>query len=164
MVGTWCLVPHTWSLMLAACNLLWDTWCLMLDAWMFDARCLMPRPGLGPGPLPGRSGQDAGVGACMLRGAWDSLTGKWKGFWVSWSLVCFWFLGFLVSWFLGFKNLLCFQKIFVTYYPISITCFLIDIDSVSKMFKNLLDGSSSFFGACLFHIFQSFGFTKHWDS
>ena len=34
----------------------------------------------------------------------------------------------------------------------SISCFLIDIDSVSKVFKNLLNGSSGIFGARLFEV------------
>ena len=59
---------------------------------------------------------------------------------------CFGFLvlGFLVScflvyWFIGFKV----SKI----YQISISCFLIDIDHISKLFKILLNGSAGFFGA-----------------
>ena len=68
---------------------------------------------------------------------------------VSWFL-SFWFLGF---WFLGFlvsANLLCVQKICVTYYQIFISCFLIDIDLISKISKILLDGSVGFVGARLF--------------
>ena len=56
----------------------------------------------------------------------------------------FWLLGFLVSRCLGFKV----SKI----YQIPISCFLEDIDLVSKIFKTLLDRSSGFFGACLFDL------------
>ena len=73
----------------------------------------------------------------------------------SW-LLGFKFLGFLVSWFLGFNSpgllvstSLGFEvaKIYQTF----ISCFQEDIDLVSKIFKILLDGSSGFVGAHLFH-------------
>ena len=44
--------------------------------------------------------------------------------------------GFKVAWFLGFDVLM------FPYYQNSISCFLEDIDPVSKIFKNLLDGYS----------------------
>ena len=74
----------------------------------------------------------------MLRGGEDSLT--WKD-----------------SWFLGFKDskfLQCFWKILVPCYQISISCFLIDIDLISKISKNFSNESSSFFGARLFQNWQ----------
>ena len=99
----------------------------------------------------------------MLRGAGDSLTWKYKrflGFLVSWSLT-FGFLvswcvvvGFLVSWFRGF---LVSKK-----YQLYMSCFLEDIDLVSKIFKICSDGSSSLFGARLFENCQTFGFEKFW--
>ena len=71
------------------------------------------------------------------------------GFWVSWFLgfkvsrfLGVWFPGFLVSKFQSFKV----PKI----YQMSISCFLEDIDPVSKVPKNLLNGSSGMFGARLF--------------
>ena len=49
----------------------------------------------------------------------------------------------MVSWFLCFFV----SKI----YPMSISCFMKDIDPISKIFKDhLLNGSSGFFGAHLF--------------
>ena len=57
---------------------------------------------------------------------------------------------FVVPWFLGF----CFPGFLVSkIYPISISCVLEDIDPISE---NLLDGSSGFFGACLFQYFHFF--------
>ena len=38
-----------------------------------------------------------------------------------------------VCWFIGLKNILCFQKICVTYYQIPISCFLKDIDPISMI-------------------------------
>ena len=57
-----------------------------------------------------------------------------------------------ISWFLscscpGFKI-----------YQIAISCFLEDIDLISKLFKISLDGSSGFSGARLFKTCQTFGF------
>ena len=63
-----------------------------------------------------------------------------------------------VVWFVGFKNVLCFQTIVVTYYQMSISCFLVDIGPVSMIFKNCLRGSSPFFGARLFDICHFCGF------
>ena len=70
---------------------------------------------------------------------------------VSWFLSCLvstWidFLFFVVSWFLGFKV----SKI----YQITISCFLEATDPISKVFKNLWDGSSGLFGPRLFHHVQ----------
>ena len=86
----------------------------------------------------------------MLRGAGDSLTWKQKGFLASWFLG-FWFLvhwdlasGRLVYWFLGFKNLLCSRRIFVTYYQTFISCLQINIGPISNISKVLLDGPSRF--------------------
>ena len=81
------------------------------------------------------------MGVGILRVAGDSLTSKKVGSW---------FLGFEISKFQGFKHLFCFQKIFVSYYQMSISCFLVDIDLISKILKILLDGSPSFVGARLF--------------
>ena len=108
----------------------------------------------------------------MLRGGGIPLTEKdsrFVGVLVSWFLVCFcllvsWFLTFfvLVSKFLGFRcfcffasKLLSskvskFQKTLVLYYHMSMSCFLEDTGPISKVFKNLLDGSSGFPGARLF--------------
>ena len=55
-------------------------------------------------------------------------------------------LGFWVSKFLGFKV----PKI----HQIAISCFLEDMDLLSNIPKNILDGSTVFFGACLFHKFR----------
>ena len=57
---------------------------------------------------------------------------------------------FLVSWFLGFKV----PKM----YQMSISCFQEDIDFISKMFRNLLDGSARFVGARLFGNCQNVDF------
>ena len=43
--------------------------------------------------------------------------------------------GFLVYGFLVSKNVLCFQRIFCTYYKTSISCFLIDMKFVSKVLE-----------------------------
>ena len=77
-----------------------------------------------------RSG--AGVGLGILRGR---VVSWFLGFLFVW-LFCFGFLGCLVLdfCFLGFKG----SKI----YQISISCLLMDIDLISKLFKNLLDRSS----------------------
>ena len=61
-----------------------------------------------------------------------------------------WFPGFKVSKFHGFKNLQCFQKLFVIYFQISISCLLVDIDLISQIFKHLLDGSAFFVGTSPF--------------
>ena len=74
------------------------------------------------------------------------------------------FVGFLVSWFLGF----CFVFKIVGFigfevsksYQFSFLCSLEDIDPISKIFKNLFDGSAGFFGACLFKKYQKAGFPK----
>ena len=60
------------------------------------------------------------------------------------------FLGFLVSWPLGFKVSKTYQ--------IAISCFLEDIDLISNIFKTLLDGSPGFVGARLVQHFQTFEF------
>ena len=108
----------------------------------------------------------------MLRGAGDSFTRKsllFSLFLVSWVLVsCFFGLlafGFLVSWFfvpwfkrscfLGFKNPPMFFKRSVPYYQFPISCFLTDIDVISKISRILSDGSSSFIGARLFFFIWS---------
>ena len=81
------------------------------------------------------------------------------GFLAAWFLgfLVLWFLTFLVSWFLGFKvfwfqsflvsKFLGFKVSLIPYYHNSISRFLEDIDPESKMFKNLLDRSSGFFGS-----------------
>ena len=98
---------------------------------------------------PPRRWSGAGVGVGMLRGI--PLLENKKGFLV------FGF-GFLVS-----KNVLCFQNIFVTYYQMSISCFLIDMKYISKILEILLDGSSSFVGARLFEKCQNVGCQKFSD-
>ena len=54
-----------------------------------------------------------------------------------------WFLGFVVSWLLGFKNksFNVFSKILVPYHPISISCVCCQISLTSKISKVCLDGS-----------------------
>ena len=69
-----------------------------------------------------------------------------QGFLVSWFLAFLvskflgfkvdWFLGFKVSWLLGFKV--------PQIYHMSMSCVLEDIDPISKISKNSLDGSSGF--------------------
>ena len=73
---------------------------------------------------------------------------------VSWfqSFLVSKFLGFNASWFLGFKV----SEI----YQIAISCFLEEIDPISKIFKNSLDGSPGFVGTRLFHHFRNLGFPK----
>ena len=73
--------------------------------------------------------------------AWDPDLGSWfLAFKVSW------FQSFSVSKFLGFKvSKIC---------QISISCFLDDIDPISKIFKNLSNGSSEFVGARLLEVFK----------
>ena len=70
---------------------------------------------------------------------------------VSWMLISFLVSWLLVSWFQSLlvscfkKTLQHFSKTLVPYYHISISCFLlIDLDLISKISKNSLDGSSSF--------------------
>ena len=73
----------------------------------------------------------------------------------------------LVSWLLGFKisfMFLCFQKRFVTWHQVSISCFLMDIDLISKILKILLDGPSGFFGAHLFQTCHILGIPTCWAS
>ena len=47
--------------------------------------------------------------------------------------------------------------------PKIISCFQEDIGPIFKSFKNVLDGSSSLFGARLFEKCQTNGFPKSWD-
>ena len=48
-------------------------------------------------------------------------------------------------------GMLCgFKKIFVSYYQISISCFLIEIDPIFMVLKICLRESSALFGACLY--------------
>ena len=70
-------------------------------------------------------------------------------------LCCFLFFGgswFLLSWFQSSKV----SKI----YQVAISCFFIDSDFISKIFKILLSGSSGFVGAHLFQNRQSVGFPQ----
>ena len=68
-----------------------------------------------------------------------------------------WFLGFNVSLFQNFKHSYhVLGALLVPYYKISISCSLEDIDPISKIFKNILNGSSDIFGARLFQNFQMF--------
>ena len=109
-----------------------------------------------PGPGPGPSQVGCRGGSRYLEGCWDSLTWKWKGlrflgFLVS-RILGFrvaWFLGFEVSWFQSFKDSM------IPYYQIPSSCFLIDIDLTSKIFRMSLDGSSGLSGARLFPTFSN---------
>ena len=60
------------------------------------------------------------------------------------SFLVYWFLSFLVPSFLGFEVswFQSFRNPMIPYYQMSISCFLIDIDLIFKIFKNLLHGSS----------------------
>ena len=73
------------------------------------------------------------------------------GFVVSWflGLFSFWFLGCLIYWFLGFlvSKFLGFKVSKI--YKMSISCFLEDIAPISKISKNLVDGSPGIVGTCL---------------
>ena len=60
-----------------------------------------------------------------------------------------------VSWFLG---VLFFGVLVLINYEVSISCFLEDIDLIPKIFKILLDGSSSFSVPRLFDNCQHCGF------
>ena len=80
---------------------------------------------------------------------------------VSWFLGFkhYWFIGFKVSWLSDFKVLLIswFQTFKASkIYQISMSCFLEDIDPISKIFKKSLDGSSGFPRA----LFSDF--SKYW--
>ena len=65
------------------------------------------------------------------------------------------FQSLLVSKALGFK-IIGFKVSKI--HQMSISCFLEDIDPISKVSKNLLDGSSGFLGIPLFENVQYFGF------
>ena len=84
------------------------------------------------------------------------------GFLVSWFMAS-WFLGFEVSKFQRFEIIQCFWRMLVPYYQISMSCFLVDDDLISKLFKIVLDGSSGFVGACLFENCQHFGCPNCWE-
>ena len=97
----------------------------------------------------------------MLKGAGHSLTWNKKGFlgFLFFGFLVVGFLisriiGFLVSEFLGFlvskiqNPLMCLKDI-LSIIPKSHFMFLIDIDPISKIFKNI-DGFAGFFGARLF--------------
>ena len=97
----------------------------------------------------------------MLRGAGYSLTWKYRGlsFWV----FVFWFYGFIVLRLYGvmvYDFMLLWIHCFLvsTICQLSISCFQEDIDPISKIFRNSLEGSSKVVDACLFD-FQSFRFT-----
>ena len=49
-----------------------------------------------------------------------------------------WFPCLKIERFIGFKDVLCFQNIFGTYYQNSISCFLIDVKFISKLCSILL--------------------------
>ena len=75
--------------------------------------------------------------------------------------------GFVFLWLLDFKDstiLECFWMTFGPYHQVCISCFLRDIDPISKIFNILLNGSSSFPGARFFHTCQQVGFPTCWDS
>ena len=86
-----------------------------------------------------------------------------------WCLV-FWFLGFLVSRFLGFlvSKIISFlvskfQRFNETILPNFRFMFLIDVDLIPKIYKIVLGGSSSLFGARLFQNLQNVGFPTFRD-
>ena len=61
------------------------------------------------------------------------------------------------------KTISCFQVDILRYSQTIISCFQADIGPIFKIFKKSLDGSSSFFGACLFGTCQLVGLSKSWD-
>ena len=56
------------------------------------------------------------------------------------------------------KSLNVFETDLVHITKIAISCFLIDIDLISKILKILLDGSSGYFGARLFELLENMDF------
>ena len=56
------------------------------------------------------------------------------------------------------QDLECFQKTLVPYYKMSISCFLEDMDLISKIFTIMLDGPSGCFGAHVLDNVSCFGF------
>ena len=102
----------------------------------------------------------AGMVVGMLRGAGIALLEHKKGFLaycllLSWFLVSWflglWFLGFLVFGFLVFGFLVSkFQSFNDPILPSFHFMCLIDMDLISKMFKNLLDSYSGLLGVRLF--------------
>ena len=78
------------------------------------------------------------------------------GFMVSCFMVLWfyglWFYGFVVVLFHDFMDLWFCGFLVSNIYQISISCFQEDIDPISKIFKNLLDGSSGLFSPRLFQI------------
>ena len=95
--------------------------------------------------LNGWSG--AGVRVGMLRDRGGFLVSKFRSF----SVLVAWFLGFKESWFLGFlvSESQGLKDSMSPYYQQNISCFLIDIDFISKILKSLLNGSSRFPGVRL---------------
>ena len=93
------------------------------------------------------------------RGFLGFLVSWFLGSLVSWLLVPWfsgsWFLGFLVSKFLGLlvSKFQSSKDSMIPYYQTSISCFLENIDPISKIFKQYLDGYSCFFGHPSFPIF-----------
>ena len=91
-------VKVRWSFVKVSLKFVGVHWSL-LSSWAFVKVCWRSSKLLW-GSHNGRSGQGAGVGLGMLRGAGDSLTRKRLLVW--WLLGCwflgFWTLGFLVSW------------------------------------------------------------------
>ena len=83
------------------------------------------------------------------------------------------FYGFMVVWLYGFMVLQCYGLwiygavfygfLALTKKHLSISCFQEDIDTISKFFKILLDGSSSLFGARLFRNRQKLEFPRLQD-
>ena len=56
-----------------------------------------------------------------------------------------------------------YMKILISCHQISISCFLIDVDLISTIFKSLLNGSSWLFGPRLFDTFPNYHFPKFRD-
>ena len=84
------------------------------------------------------------------------------GFMALWlySLMACWFYGFMVLdlmvvWFYGF--------LVARIYQVPISCFLMDLEPISKVFKISLDGSSGFVGARLFQNREKCGFPSFRD-
>ena len=88
----------------------------------------------------------------MIYGSLERKRKRFLGLLVSWllGLLVSWLLGCLVSWFQGFlvSEFLGFRVSMIPYYQNSSSCFL--EDPISKIFKNLLYGSSGFHNTRLF--------------
>ena len=68
-----------------------------------------------------------------------------------------WFYGSMV---LGFYGCVALWFLGIIFYCMSISCFQEDTDPISKIFKIIFNGSSSFVGASLFEHCHFVGFRK----